>query len=283
VARALAEAGRLLVLLPQALNSPSEHSPSQYSPSQNSPAQNSPAGPTRPATWALLSQTILTSLGTGFGFLPVLALASLAAPPGAEAAAFALIISAQTAGTLVAAAGAAGLSVAMGVGEAGSPVSTPSTPVAHGVGSGALASHAGPPDGILAAGLEAPAVSSGDAAVARSWERLPEFILACACSKLLALLLALPLLLWLQPRLRQAQLRLPPLTAEATGAVAGAAAPATGRSASGGEAPRTGEGIRAPLLQATVEGGTLPCLVPGRTRSEEVGITTHAEVVEVER
>jgi hypothetical protein len=192
-----------------------------------------------------LSQTVLTSLGTGFGFLPVIALASLAAPRGAEAAAFALVISAQTAGTLVAAAGAAGLSVAMGVGAAGHTAKNLTDPVAHGSGREAVVLLVQTVRSALHPGTETLAV--GDQI--RSWERLPDFILVCACSKLLALLLALPLLIWLQPRLRQAQLRSLIPTAEAQGVVHGAAV--AGRSVGDGELPRMGEGMHAPLLDNT--------------------------------
>ena len=77
----------------------------------------------RPSTPRLLAQTVLSSLGNGFGFLPIVALAAVAAPARGEAAVFALVITAQSAGTLVAAAIAASMAVAMDVG-APAPLAT---------------------------------------------------------------------------------------------------------------------------------------------------------------
>lgn len=209
VARSLSEVSRLLVLSP--------HSPGFSTGSVQ-----------HPTTVRLLLQTVLTSLGTGFGFLPIVALASVAAPARAEAATYALIITAQSAGTLVAAAIAAAMSVNMGVGQPGTQMelqnhSLPSfslksceTPhLALGTSChltvGLMRRGGGTSDDVSGTPLDSVALmmSTRDVTThfSRSWDRLSDFIVACALSKLLVLTLVMPLLLWLRPRLRDAQLR----------------------------------------------------------------------------
>jgi hypothetical protein len=48
-----------------------------------------------------LGQNAVSALLVGLGFLPILGLAALAAPEGAEGAVFGLVITAQSLGTLV--------------------------------------------------------------------------------------------------------------------------------------------------------------------------------------
>ena len=69
-----------------------------------------------PSTALYLAQNVVSALLVGLGFLPILGLAALAAPEGAEGTVFGLVITAQSLGTLVAAALAGTLSAALDVG-----------------------------------------------------------------------------------------------------------------------------------------------------------------------
>ena len=119
----------------------------------------SAAGATRLVELYVATSTTSAFL-RGVAFVPVVSLGALAAPAGAEATVFGLVLTAQTAGTLVAAAIAAVLNARLRIG----------TPPAAGAPSDARA-----PD-------------------ARSWDRLPAFILICCVLKLAVLIPVLPLL-----------------------------------------------------------------------------------------
>jgi hypothetical protein len=70
-------------------------------------------------TATFYAQSALSSLLEGLGFVPVVVLAALAAPAGAEATVFGFVFTAQTAGSLAAAAAAAMLTARMRVGMPG--------------------------------------------------------------------------------------------------------------------------------------------------------------------
>lgn len=98
----------------------------------------------------------------GIAFVPIVALAALAAPAGAEATVFELVLTAQTAGSLLAAYAAAALTTRLHIGM--------------------------PPAALLLPSAEQGAPEE------RSWDGLPRYILLCCVLKLAILLPVLPIL-----------------------------------------------------------------------------------------
>lgn len=166
------------------------------------PSVSAMGGPAQ-VSCLLVADSCAAALLGGIAFVPVVALAALAAPAGAEATVFGFVLTAQTAGSLAAASVAAMLTARLEIGmpaaaALGATAVGGSEDAAYGSGLASSSNRSALAGLDLTAAAAAAGAVSGDSgagdARGRTWDRLPEFILLCSALKLLVLLPVLPLL-----------------------------------------------------------------------------------------